>query len=305
MTGLTLVTGASGFVGRRVVEALVARGQRVRAQGRSFAGPPPGPGVERVACDLLDTAALPALVEGASAVCHLAAFLPPNMADSSYAERCFQVNALASLRLGEAALAAGCRRFVFASSANAYVSRPHPVTEDEAPYPAARATYYLTSKLAAELYLDHLARARGLPLTTLRLSAVYGPGMPGGGVVARFMALAASGQPLTVRDGGVPATDFVFVDDVVALVVRALEQPAGGTFNAGSGEHTSLLSLARAVQSTYPDRAVEIRVEPPAGEPAPSFAALNVDKARRTFGYAPRTLAEGLAALRHALEHTK
>lgn len=300
-----LVTGASGSVGRRVVWALAARGHAVRAAVGPAAASLTTPGPDRRSVDLCDTASLAGLVEGTSAVCHLAAFIPPDMADSAFAERCYAVNALATLRLAEAALAAGTRRFVFTSSANAYAARPHPVTEDEAPYPAARATYYLASKLTAELYLDHLARTRGLPLTTLRVSAVYGPGMQRGGVVERFMALAAEGQPLTVRDGGIPATDFVWADDVVDLVVRALERPAGGTFNAGSGERTSLLSLARAVRSTYADRTVEIRVEPPAGEPAPSFAALDVGKARRAFDYAPRTLAEGLAAFREAKEHEK
>ncbi len=304
MTRLALVTGASGFVGRRVVAALAARGWHVRAVSRAASSASgSSPNVEHVTCDLRDTPSLAALVEGTAAVCHLAAFIPPNMADSSFAERCYEVNALASLRLAEATLAGAPRRFVLASSANAYAPRPHPVTEDEVPYPAARATYYLASKLTAELYLDHLARARGLPLTTLRLSAVYGPGMPEGAVVARFMALAAAGQPLTVRDGGLPATDFVWVGDVVALVVRAMERPEGGTFNAGSGEHTPLLALARAVQATYPERSVEIHVEPPAGEPAPSFAALDVGKARRTFEYAPKTLLEGLAAFRRAKEY--
>jgi nucleoside-diphosphate-sugar epimerase len=243
-------------------------------------------------------------VAGTAAVCHLAAFLPPNMADSAFAERCYQVNALASLRLAEAALAAGTRRFIFASSANAYAPKPHPATEDEVPYPAGRATYYLASKLTAELYLDHLSRTRDLALTTLRLSSVYGPGTAGG-VVARFMALAAAGQPLTVRDGGIPRTDHVYIDDVVDLVARALEQPETGTFNAGSGEHISLSDLAHSVRATYPERDVEIRTEPPAGEPAPSFAALDIGKARLAFGYAPRTLSDGLAALRKAMEYEK
>jgi UDP-glucose 4-epimerase len=306
---VVLVTGASGFVGRRVAGALAARGVRVRAHGRTLpAARPSSPDIEHRAGDLEDTASLPGLVDGVSAVCHLAAFLPPDMADSSFAERCYRVNALASLRLAEAALAGGPRRFVLASSANAYAPGPRPVAEDEVPYPAGRATYYLASKLAAELYLDHLARTRGLPLTTLRLSAVYGPGMPESAVVARFMALAAAGQPLTVRDGGVPRTDFVYVDDVVDLVVRALLDPvdgADGAFNVGSGQHTSLSELAAAVRATYPERPVEIRTEPPSAEPAPGFAALDIRKAQRVFGHAPRGLAEGLAAFRAAGEYTK
>lgn len=331
--GRVLVTGAGGFVGRRLVRALAGRGWRVRAVSRSLPAAPEAPGVEHVAADLADTAALPALVGGADAVCHLAAFLPPDMGDSAFAERCFQVNALATLRLAEAVLAAGAapgpgagsvsttatpgaasagvpagpaapRPFVFTSSANAYPAGAHPVTEDAPLHPAARATYYLASKLLAELYLEHLAHTRGLPLTVLRLSAVYGPGMPEGAALARFLSLAAAGQPLTVHHGGVPATDFVWVDDVVDLLVRALERPAPGVYNAGSGEHTSLLALARAACAAHPDRAAGVRVQPAAGEPPPGFAALNVDRARRTFGWAPRTLAEGLLAFRREREHT-
>ena len=171
MTRLALVTGASGFVGRRVVAALAARGWHVRAVSRVANGSSsPTPNVEHVTGDLRDTASLAALVDGTAAVCHLAAFIPPNMADSSFAERCYEVNALASLRLAEATLAGAPRRFVLASSANAYAPRPHPVTEEEVPYPAARATYYLASKLTAELYLDHLARALRATYPTMRVS---------------------------------------------------------------------------------------------------------------------------------------
>ncbi len=303
-----LVTGANGFLGRRVASALAARGARVRAHGRTMPTSPL-PGVEHVAGDLCDTGSLAGLVDGVDAVCHFAAFTPPNHADSSFAPRCYEVNALVSLRLAEAALEGVRRRFVLASAANAYAVWPQgeaqgrrPVAEDEAPYPAARATFYLASKALAELYLEHLARTRGLLLTSLRISSPYGHGMPQGSVVARFMALAAEGKALTVRDGGLPRADFVWVDDVVDLVVAALDAPGGGTFNAGSGEHTSLLDLARAVQATYADRAVAVTVEPPplGAEPAPSFAAIDIGKAKRAFGYAPRPLAEGLAVLRRA-----
>lgn len=306
--GPILVTGASGFVGRRLVTALGSRGSEVRALvGPSSAEKPSAwpalPNVTPVCADLLDDLKLKGAVEGVSAVCHLAAFIPSNMADSSLAERCYRVNALGSLRLAEAALAQNVSHFVFASSANAYMARPHPVTEEETPYPAARATYYLASKVAAELYLEHLARTRALPLTTLRLSAVYGPGMPSGGVVARWMALAASGRPLTVHGGGAQATDFVLIDDIVDLFCRAVSSGAKGPVNAGSGEHTSLLALARAVARTYADRTVELEVLPPSAEPSPGFAALDITKARTLFEYDPRPLTEGLALYRQSMEN--
>ena len=99
-----------------------------------------------------------------------------------------------------------------------------------------------------------------------------------------YMAVMNRGRPATP-----PTEGAAFLD--------AIEHRAWEVDFLGEGHAQSLDDpcLARAVQSTYPDRGVEIRVEPPAGEPAPSFAALNVGKARRTFGYAPRTLAEGLA----------
>ncbi|MEZ4312331.1 MAG: NAD(P)-dependent oxidoreductase [Polyangiaceae bacterium] len=302
-----LVTGANGLVGRRVVEALLARGHRVRTHGRSAAART-REGVEHRTGDLLDTGSLGDLVHGVSAVCHLAAFIPPNHADSSFAEECYRVNALATLRLAEAALGAGVPRFVFTSSASGYPGSEgsalgnKSVTEETVPYPAARACYYLTSKLAAELYLDHLARTRGLSLVTLRVSSVYGPEMASGAVLRRFLSLAAEGSALTVQGGGIPASDFVFVDDVASLVAAAVESETTGTFNAGSGEHTSLLALAHAVKATYPDREVTVNVEPPRGAPAPSFAALDIEKARRELAYSPVTLTEGLARMRRALE---
>ncbi|MBK8257518.1 MAG: NAD(P)-dependent oxidoreductase [Polyangiaceae bacterium] len=294
-----LVTGANGFVGSHIVRALLDAGFSVRAFGRS-APVVSAPGVEFVQGDICDFNSHAALVTGVSAVVHCAAFIPPNHTDSTYAARCYEVNALATLRLGEAFLNHASGQFVYASGSNAYPPSSAPVLETQAPYPADRAAYYLTSKVAGEIYLEHLARTRGLSLSTFRISSPYGMGMPPGSVVARFMALASEGKPLTVRDGGATASDLVHVGDVAKAVLAALERQKTGIYNIGSGEHSSLLTLAQTVLATYPETGSTLDVEPPKGAPAASFAPIDITKARRELDYQPRTLAKGLLDFRAA-----
>lgn len=290
-----IVTGASGFVGRELVKRALGEGWRVAVLDRSQATS--GFDLHRnlSVFDWRIGETLPReALDHSDALFHLAAFIPSNFADPAAAEECLKVNALGALGLAEAALKAGIGRFVHFSSGQIYDNRGRAAREDDPTFPASRAAFYLASKLVSEIYIEHFRLARGLPAAILRLSSVYGLGMKKGGVIPRFVAAAKNGARLEVADGGVYAADFVHVGDVAAAALAVVEKKAEGVFNIGAGAATTTLELAESVLRAAGADPSLIALAPATGAPSTGFAALDITKARETFGFAPRRLEDGL-----------
>jgi UDP-glucose 4-epimerase len=212
-----LLTGASGFVGRALVPALLARGFHLRLALREGAACPDLPaGSERVAIPDLETADWPAMMDGIDAVIHLAAIahIGPSVPDDAY-ER---INHQASVALGRAASTSGhVQRFIFMSSIRAQtgVSSNVPLHIGLPPQPTDA---YGRSKLAAE---QALARLPDLAVTSLRPVVIYGDGAKGN--VATLLKLARTGLPLPI--GGLKARrSYLALDRLVAVVIDALER---------------------------------------------------------------------------------
>ena len=211
-----LLTGASGFVGRALVPALLARGFQLRLPLREGAAFPDLPaGSERVAIPDLETADWPAMMDGIDAVIHLAAIahIGPSVPDDAY-ER---INHQASVALGRASSASGhVQRFIFMSSIRAQtgVSSNVPLHIGLPPQPTDA---YGRSKLAAE---QALARLPDLAVTSLRPVVIYGEGAKGN--VATLLKLARTGLPLPI--GGLKAKrSYLSLDRLVSTVIAALE----------------------------------------------------------------------------------
>src|SRR5580692_7489450 len=167
---LIAVTGASGFVGRRLVRAL-RESHEVRALGR-------GPLLERAHSERLewrnfDLTSSPSewggILEGAAAVVHGAAYIPPNHRDSSLAETCFRINALGTLTLLEAAVRAGVPRFIYLST-NIYAVG-ETATETSAIFPSRHSPHYLLSKACGDIYTLNIGSAGGMKTVSLRLAS--------------------------------------------------------------------------------------------------------------------------------------
>jgi UDP-glucose 4-epimerase len=169
-------------------------------------------------------------------------------------------------------------------------------------YPADRATYYLSSKLVGELFVEHLRRSRHMQSLCLRISSLFGLGMSPKSVVARFMESAYRGLPLEVFDAGISTYDFVYVKDIANLIVEALKIGEPGIYNVGSGTAHSILELAQAVIDLFPERKLSINIKPSYGPIPASFSALCIDKAIRTWNFRPHTLFEGLTEYRNQME---
>lgn len=218
-----LITGSTGFVGRKVVAALTRRGDQCRSLVRCDGG---GPGTARA--DLADVPALESACAGIDCVIHCAGYAHAFSARSSdEARQHWQVNFEGTRNLVEAAGRAGVRRFVFLSSVKAMAEPGEAYANED--FPGEPESEYGLSKRAAEAIVVDAARTYGMHVVNLRLSMVYGAG--GRGNLERMGRLVRQGFFPPLPETG-NRRSLVHVDDVVAaiLVVAGDRRAAGKTY---------------------------------------------------------------------------
>jgi len=299
-----LVTGGAGFIGSHLVETLTSARERIVVFDNFTTGSRGNldgvsARVDVVEGDVRDLDSLRRAMEGVGVVFHLAAVsaVAPSVKDPLTTHA---VNVTGTLNVLLAARDAGVRRVVFASSAAVYGSNPSlPKTETHPPDPLSP---YAATKLAGEVYCRVFAKLYGVETVALRLFNVYGPrqnpASEDSGVVTRFLARLASGQPPSIDGDGEQSRDLVYVGDVVGAFLRSCETPAasGEVFNIGSGRSTTINEIAKALAGiAAPDRVLRPIHHPErAGDVRHSRA--DISKARQILGYAPAIeLADGLA----------
>jgi UDP-glucose 4-epimerase len=241
-----LVTGGAGFIGRRVVRALLAEGHEVTvADLRAF----PDPGVRSVVGDLCDPdGPARAVRPGTDVIIHLAAFtyVVASVADpvSTY-----RLNTDATARLLELAREHEVGTFLFAST-NAVTGNVGgaTITEQTVLRPL---TPYGATKAAAEMLLSSYANCYGMACASLRFSNVYGPGMTEkDSFVPRLMRAARDGEGVQVRGDGSMLRDLVHVDDAVQGVMAAWAAGYSGPLILGAGRSVTvndMVTTARRV----------------------------------------------------------
>jgi UDP-glucose 4-epimerase len=308
-----LVTGGAGFIGSNVVDALVERGDEVTVVDNLATGRRENlakalaAGAELVEADITDLEALRGIFSRAQPelVFHLAAQIDvrKSVADPGFDAR---VNVEGTANVLTAALAAGARRVINTSSGGAIYGEAQTIPAPEG-HPIAPEAPYGQSKFAAEGYCSLFTRLHGLSTISLRYGNVYGPRQdPLGeaGVIAIFCGKAREGETATVFGDGLQTRDYVYVGDVVSANLLAAESEAGGAFNIGRGEETSVLDLVEALMPLAEDGfAAEHAPERP-GEVR--RIALDCTLARETLGWEPRTdLAEGLRLTLAAIDEQR
>lgn len=295
-----VVTGASGFVGRHVVEAALAAGWAVTALTRDPARWPSalaGAGLQVVRWDIAEAAARPDAFDGAHALCHAAAYIPADYSDPAEARACFLANAVGTVDVLEAAVAAGVEHAVVLAAANAYAPTEAPARETDALYPNAPAPFYLASKVAADSLADAYNTSGRLGCTVLRLPAIYGPGMPAGAFLSVCIDRLRRGKPVTLHDGGRHGADWVFAGDVARMVIEAVRRRVAGPVNLGLGRRVTLREWAMLVADALEAPHTLLDVQPVRDAPAPGFGAVDVSRARLALGYEPTSVREGLKAV--------
>ncbi len=250
-----LVTGGAGFIGSNLVDALVARGYSVRVLDNLSTGKrsnlPTGANVEFVEGDVADAQLVRRAVQGCGAVVHLAA-VASVQASVDDPVGTHQSNFVGTLNLCEAMREAGVRRVVFASSAAVYGNNGEGQAIDE-DVPKAPLTPYAADKLASEHYLDFYRRQHGLDPVVFRFFNIYGPrqdpSSPYSGVISIFTERAQQGLPIAVFGDGEQTRDFLYVGDLVEILLQALENSVAeaGAVNVGLNRATSLNELLAAI----------------------------------------------------------
>jgi UDP-glucose 4-epimerase len=250
--GRILVTGGAGFIGSHLVEALLGKGYKIRVLDNLSTGKVANlrvahPDLELMIGDVADSAVVEQAMADCSAVVHLAAVASVQASvDDPVATH--QANFVGTLNVCQSMLKAGVTRVVFASSAATYGNNGEgtAIAEDT---PKSPLTPYASDKLASEYYLDFYRREHGLEPVIFRFFNIFGPrqdpSSPYSGVISIFTERALAGQPITVFGDGEQTRDFVYVQDLVSILVQAVEtrEPAPEAINVGLSRSTSLNDL--------------------------------------------------------------
>jgi UDP-glucose 4-epimerase len=288
-----LVTGGSGFIGRRVVADLTAAGAQVRVVDLQ---PHPDPQVDIVLGDIADPEVLDAAFEGGfDGVVHLAA-VTSVLRSMEQPELTYRTNVEGTYRLLEGARGAGVRALAFASTGGA-ITGPTSAPAITENLPLAPLTPYGATKAAGEMLMSAYTASYGLRCTALRFTNVYGPGMQAkDSIVARLMRAIRLGNTFEIYGDGTQVRDYVHSFDVSAAVALALSSEVwSGPVVIGSGRSLSVLEVIDAVrQVTGAD--IDVRHGPArAGE----MPAVIVDASRaKAGGWSPQwSFEDGLAGV--------
>ena len=310
------LTGASGYTGGRLLEALRGRGDDVTALVRSASVTDVlrRSGAKLVEGELASEAAVRRLVEGADAVLHVAAvYRTAGHPDSYYRD----VNVGGTERLLEAAAVAGVGRFVHTSTVGVHGHVENPPADESAP--VSPGDIYQETKAEAEALALDFHRRRGLPVAVVRPGAIYGPGETR--LLKLFRAIAR-GRYAIVGDG----RSFyhpVYIDDLVQGFLLALdrEEAVGESFLICGPDYISQAELAALIARHTGGRVLPFRlpagpirlagdvveaicvplgIDPPLHRRRVDFwtksRAFTIEKARRLLGYAPQvSLEDGIA----------
>ncbi|KTC25639.1 NAD-dependent dehydratase [Pseudomonas marginalis ICMP 9505] len=252
-----LITGGAGFIGSHLVDALLAKGYGVRVLDNLSTGkrsnlPMGNPRVQLVEGDVANAELVAQTAVGATAVVHLAA-VASVQASVDDPVSTHQSNFVGTLNVCEAMRKAGVKRVVFASSAAVYGNNGEGASIDEETTKAPL-TPYASDKLAGEHYFDFYRRQHGLEPVIFRFFNIFGPrqdpSSPYSGVISIFSERVQQGVPIAVFGDGEQTRDFMYVEDLVDVLVQAIEAEDApqGAINVGWNRTTTLKQVLQALE---------------------------------------------------------
>jgi dTDP-glucose 4,6-dehydratase len=271
-----LVTGAGGFIGSHLVEALLARGAGVRAFVRCTSRVDPGllrhldpavlAEVEIFAGDLRDERAVSEAVRGCQVVFHLGALVSGPASCRRPAEAA-GTNFMGTLNVLAACLEQGVERLVHTSTSEVYGrARQLPIREA---HPLQSRSPYAASRIGADKLAESFFCAYQLPVVTVRPFDTFGPRQPARALIPSMISQALTSDALRLGDK-TGTRDFTFVSDTVRGFILAAEACGveGQVFNLGSGRDVRIDELARAIIRLV-GRPLEIAPDAPHLRPEP------------------------------------
>ncbi|HJO03699.1 MAG TPA: GDP-mannose 4,6-dehydratase [Acidobacteriota bacterium] len=308
-----LVTGAAGFIGSHLVEALLGQGEQVLGLDNLSTGRIDNlehllekPGFRFARADVFDEAVLDRLASEADVLVHLAAAVGVKLIVESPVHT-IETNVRGTENVLQAALRYGCR-VLLASTSEVYgkgAQIPFREDDDVLLGPTCRSRWaYAASKMIDEFLGLAYHSEYGLPLTIFRLFNTVGPRQTGayGMVVPRFVEQALRGEEITVYGDGNQKRVFCDVSDAVRGILALAEHDGavGGVFNIGGEEEISMFELAERIREVTASASSIIKV-PYEEAYSPGFEDMqrrlpSTDRMRELTGWAPNvSLSEILA----------
>ncbi len=294
-----LVTGATGMVGRPLVDTLCKAGVSVLACSRSRPNRLPATG-KWVRWDLrewLDSETLSTHFGRIDAIIHAGALVPKSGIDLT-SQDLFDTNVRVCLNIGEWALEHDIP-VVFISGSTVYAEFENfdlpdrPGLNEESPTSPHGGGVYGFTKFLAEQTFENL-RARGLRVCILRPSSIYGDGLPEGKMITGFLAVAANNEVIVLSPPADDRIDLVHTSDVARAAILPLEKEAWGIFNIASGEPVTVEEIARSCVRAAGAGSVTVGAEP-AKRKAMTRFGLDVTRARTRLDFRPQvSLDQGL-----------
>jgi len=288
-----VVTGGAGFIGSHLVEALINKGAKVTVIDNLATGyignlDQIRDRIEFIEADINDTADVVRAMRDADTVFHLAAIpsVPRSIDDPVPSHRA-NIDGTFSVLL--AARDAGVRRVVYSGSSSAYGDSPAGLKREELP-PAPKSPYAL-QKLTGELYTLQFDAHFGVQGVVLRYFNIFGPrqdpNSPYAGVIALFIKLMKAGRQPRINGDGTITRDFTYVDNAVALNIKAATVPEarGKVFNAACGTSFTLNELVGVINKVLGSSVVPTYGPERAGDIRASQA--DISRARRILAYHP------------------
>jgi nucleoside-diphosphate-sugar epimerase len=289
-----LVTGGAGFIGSNIVEALVKKGERVRALDNLSTGKknnlrPFLETIEWIEGDIRDHKTCQKAMNGIEVVLHQAALpsVPRSIADPVQTN---EVNITGTLNLLCAARDAGVKRFVYAASSSAYGdSATLPKIETMVAKPLSP---YAVSKLTGEYYCQIFSTLYKLSTVSLRYFNIYGPRQDPNSeyaaVVPRMISALIQNQHGTIYGDGSQSRDFTYIEDCVQAVLSAAVAPAkisGEVINVSYGANVTINELYQKIANLLRKTIGPVYDKHRAGDVRHSLA--DISKARQLMGYSP------------------
>ncbi len=280
---IDIVTGASGFIGKHMVEALEAKGRNVYGIDAPF-------DIRQPVTLLFGEGEIDTIYHFAG----LSNIVPSIKNPRDY----YETNITGTFNMLEAARISGCKKFVYAASSGCYGKDPtSPINEYDDCDPAQP---YALTKYMGEQLVTHYGKVYGMDVASLRIFNAYGPGCltkttcPS--MLNIFLAQKANNKPLTIVGDGTQSRDWVYVSDVVEAFMLVAEKGTG-TYNLGTGTPITVNRIAKIIGGET------VHIPERGGEPRCIYA----DSSRLArLGWHPKTtIEEGLALMMENLDYWK
>jgi UDP-glucose 4-epimerase len=297
-----LVTGGAGFIGSNLVEALVAKGERVRvlddfSTGKRDNLAPWLDQIELITGSITDIEACRQAVKGVDYVLHQGA-MPSVPKSVELPRESNEANVTGTLNVLVAARDAKVKRVVYAASSSAYGNTE--VLPKVETMPSCPLSPYAVQKYTGELYMKVFYETYGLETVSLRYFNIFGPRQDPksfyAAVIPKFITAAVKDEAPTIFGDGKQSRDFTYIQNVVDANLSSCTAPArcaGKVMNIACGERIDLLELAEVIRKIVGKGKPPVHEPDRAGDVKHSLADISL--AKELIGYEPKVkFAEGI-----------